>query len=142
MSQVTDEQALIMYRRSSQYQVYSGNINTKNFQTVNMEKWLLSDWADILATKPIHKIITFTRFHSDWRKIKDFLLISNFYASALFSYTPSTKISISFTKKWQIWNDKNLVGEIKVFENRKFMKFANFKTATEFDTPWITVWIW
>ena len=45
----------------------------------------LSDQADILGTKPAHEINIFKKFPKDWRKIVDFLLISNFHATTFFS---------------------------------------------------------
>ena len=32
----------------------------------------------------------FTKFHKDWSKIVDFLLLAKFWAWALFFYSPST----------------------------------------------------
>ena len=52
-----------------------------------------SDLADILAIKPNHEMIVFTKFQKEQRKIVDFLSIVNFCACPLFSYTPSTYIS-------------------------------------------------
>ena len=47
-----------------------------------------SDPADILATKPTHVIIIFTKFHKDRRKIVDFLVIAMIWAWELFFNHP------------------------------------------------------
>ena len=59
------------------------------------KNWLLvkntpffSDQDDILAAKPTQKMIIFTKFPKDRRKIAHFLLIGKFSASALFLTHP------------------------------------------------------
>ena len=60
--------------------------------------WLLvknpqfkSDQADILATKPTHEMIIFTKFRKDRTKIVDFLLLAKFWACLLFFNHPLDK---------------------------------------------------
>ena len=68
------------------FSVYFFDFQTE-WSVKNPQFW--SDEADILASKPTHKIIVFTKFHKDRIKIVDLLLIANSYACALFPYPPS-----------------------------------------------------
>ena len=45
-----------------------------------------SDWAEILATLPIHGLVSMTKFHDKRTKIVDFLLIVSFGASIILYY--------------------------------------------------------
>ena len=44
----------------------------------------LSDQAEIQAILPTHELFILTKFHKDWQKIVDFLLIAKFCASPIF----------------------------------------------------------
>ena len=48
----------------------------KNPQTV-------SNQADIQAISPTHELVILTKFHKDWPKIVDFLVIAKFSASLI-----------------------------------------------------------
>ena len=38
----------------------------------------LSNQADIQAILPTHGLVIFTKFHKDWKKIKEFLVVAKF----------------------------------------------------------------
>ena len=44
----------------------------------------LSNQADIQAIVPTHGLVILTKFHKDWQKINDFLVITKFWASPVF----------------------------------------------------------
>ena len=44
----------------------------------------LSNQADIQATLPTHELITLTKFHLDWQKIVNFLVIVKLWPSLFF----------------------------------------------------------
>ena len=44
----------------------------------------LSDQAEIQAILPTHELVILIKFHKDWQKIVDFLVISVFCASLFF----------------------------------------------------------
>ena len=45
---------------------------------------LLSNQADIQVILPTHKLFILIKFHMDWQKIVDFLVIAKFWASPIF----------------------------------------------------------
>ena len=46
--------------------------------TVVINLQSLSNQADILAILTTHELVTLSKFHKDWQKIEDFLVIAKF----------------------------------------------------------------
>ena len=51
----------------------------------------LSDQAEIQAILPTHELFILTKFHKDWQRIVDFLVIVKFCASPVFFASVSKK---------------------------------------------------
>ena len=50
----------------------------------------LSNQADIQAVLPTLELVVLTKFHKDWQKIVDFLVIAKFWASLIIFATVFT----------------------------------------------------
>ena len=49
----------------------------------------LSNLAHTLLILPTSELVIFTKFHENWSKIEDFLLMAHFQASVIFFLTDS-----------------------------------------------------
>ena len=87
-SRIKAVRPLIKLLLLSMYFMISRGCTEKKFPSPKLVHNFSFDHADILATKPTHEMIIFTKFHKDRRKIVDFLLIANFGLGNFFSVHP------------------------------------------------------